>query len=622
MSRRRRALAPSPVEGGRGWGEGAASRSAATLAAALLALVASPALADGPSLPNRVAQLQGLDKVTARVSAFDAPVGKEVRSGRCVITARACLVAPPTEPPESAAFLEILRCVPPVLATASQVFSGWMFASSPPLSALEHPVYDVLGSWAAPTRLAGAGPGHDTAALVGPEHAEVERLRLRRDASSRLPMTASSWVCRSSRSDASVLSAARASSTRSMISSSTSSSSDCRASDATSCCRSLQLLGRAHPPGVEQLGVARGPLPHLLHVEVGLVLGPLEVGGLGSAATIRSRGPRCATRGRRSSPARAASGAGGTAGRSWRRPSAGRAGAAARRARRSQVSGRAGEQVRLIRSAACGRGVGDGVRHHRLHRSAAPSRAGRPPTAGRPARARATRWPSAPRRPAPGRRPPAPPTPGGGAGRRSRRRRPRTAHRPEERSPAPPATATRRTTRSGSPATRTPAGRRQRRGDPGGERGERLGLGKFADPAHADAGHPGLGSSGIRPPSPRAWAKASDTPGSAESALVCAVNSAHPPAMSRWTERPFGSSAGTPWTGRRNSGWWVTSGRRRCAGPRPRPAAPGPPRRHAAHGRPWVAADQAHGVPVLRRRPGRSGDPAPLSRRRASVLWS
>jgi hypothetical protein len=110
-------------------------------AALVLALTASPAAADGPSLPNRVALLQGLDKVTARVSAFRAPVDKEVRFGTLEITARACLVAPPTEPPESAAFLEI-RDVGPV-GDGKEVFSGWMFASSPALSALEHPVYDV-----------------------------------------------------------------------------------------------------------------------------------------------------------------------------------------------------------------------------------------------------------------------------------------------------------------------------------------------------------------------------------------------------------------------------------------------------------------------------------------------
>ena len=110
-------------------------------AALALALLTTPAAAEGPSLPNRVALLQGLDKVTARVSAFQVPVGKEVRFGTLEITARACLVAPPTEPPESAAFLEI-RDVGPV-GDGKQVFSGWMFASSPALSALEHPVYDV-----------------------------------------------------------------------------------------------------------------------------------------------------------------------------------------------------------------------------------------------------------------------------------------------------------------------------------------------------------------------------------------------------------------------------------------------------------------------------------------------
>jgi hypothetical protein len=120
---------------------GLASCRWAALAVLILLLTTAPAAAEGPSLPNRVALLQGLDKVTARVSAFQAPVGGEVRFGTLEITARACLAAPPTEPPESAAFLEI-RDVGPV-GDGKEVFSGWMFASSPALSALEHPVYDV-----------------------------------------------------------------------------------------------------------------------------------------------------------------------------------------------------------------------------------------------------------------------------------------------------------------------------------------------------------------------------------------------------------------------------------------------------------------------------------------------
>ncbi|HJN61582.1 MAG TPA: DUF2155 domain-containing protein [Alphaproteobacteria bacterium] len=85
--------------------------------------------------------LQGLDKVTARISEFTAELGVPTRFGTLEITARACHKKPPEEPPESAAFLEIRekqRGQP-----VQSLFSGWMFASTPGLSALQHPVYDV-----------------------------------------------------------------------------------------------------------------------------------------------------------------------------------------------------------------------------------------------------------------------------------------------------------------------------------------------------------------------------------------------------------------------------------------------------------------------------------------------
>ena len=109
--------------------------------AAALALSAGAAHADGPVLPNLVAVLQGLDKITARTTVIEALVGAEVAFGTLRITARACLETPPTEPPESAAFLEISVVDPG--KEPKTAFSGWMFASSPSLSALEHPVYDV-----------------------------------------------------------------------------------------------------------------------------------------------------------------------------------------------------------------------------------------------------------------------------------------------------------------------------------------------------------------------------------------------------------------------------------------------------------------------------------------------
>ncbi len=107
---------------------------------ALVALAAVAGL-DAAAAEPTVAVLQGLDKVTARVSTLDAPLDVAVRFGTLELVVRACQKAPPEEPPESAAFLEIRELVPD--APARSVFSGWMFASSPGLSALEHPVYDV-----------------------------------------------------------------------------------------------------------------------------------------------------------------------------------------------------------------------------------------------------------------------------------------------------------------------------------------------------------------------------------------------------------------------------------------------------------------------------------------------
>ena len=91
--------------------------------------------------PNNIVVLQGLDKVTARVHTFQAPLGSVVRFGTLEIIAHQCDKRPPEETPESAAFLDVseVRQGEPT----QSLFRGWMFASSPALSALEHPVYDV-----------------------------------------------------------------------------------------------------------------------------------------------------------------------------------------------------------------------------------------------------------------------------------------------------------------------------------------------------------------------------------------------------------------------------------------------------------------------------------------------
>lgn len=106
-----------------------------------LAFVFPAAPAAAATIEGTGAILQGLDKVTARVSEIEAPLHRLVRFGTIEIIVRACYKTPPEEPPESAAFLEI-RDAKPGEATVA-LFTGWMFASSPALSALEHPVYDV-----------------------------------------------------------------------------------------------------------------------------------------------------------------------------------------------------------------------------------------------------------------------------------------------------------------------------------------------------------------------------------------------------------------------------------------------------------------------------------------------
>ena len=113
------------------------NRIIAALAVTLLCLIAS----SGFAIEGKAVVLQGLDKVTARVSTFETLIGKSVRFGTLEIIPRACDRTPPEEPPESTAYLDITDMRPG--APPIDLFHGWMFASSPALNALEHPVYDV-----------------------------------------------------------------------------------------------------------------------------------------------------------------------------------------------------------------------------------------------------------------------------------------------------------------------------------------------------------------------------------------------------------------------------------------------------------------------------------------------
>lgn len=88
-----------------------------------------------------VVKLRSLDKITARTMTFEAKVGSTVRFGPLYIKVQSCRKAPPIEKPEAASFLQIWEINSD--EQAQWVFSGWMFASSPALSPMDHPIYDV-----------------------------------------------------------------------------------------------------------------------------------------------------------------------------------------------------------------------------------------------------------------------------------------------------------------------------------------------------------------------------------------------------------------------------------------------------------------------------------------------
>ena len=94
-------------------------------------------------LDGRVATMQALDKITARISTLSAPVGEPRKFGTLEVTVRRCAFHPPEETPENAALVVVRDLGYDPTGVPAEVFSGWMFSSSPAISALEHPVYDI-----------------------------------------------------------------------------------------------------------------------------------------------------------------------------------------------------------------------------------------------------------------------------------------------------------------------------------------------------------------------------------------------------------------------------------------------------------------------------------------------
>ncbi len=107
--------------------------------ALVLAFLASPARAE--KIANPVAVFAGLDKITGRIISFDVYINETVQFGALQVTPRVCYTRPPSEQPQTDAFVQVDEIT--LARKVKRIFSGWMFASSPGLHAVDHAVYDV-----------------------------------------------------------------------------------------------------------------------------------------------------------------------------------------------------------------------------------------------------------------------------------------------------------------------------------------------------------------------------------------------------------------------------------------------------------------------------------------------
>jgi len=104
-------------------------------------LAAAPAAVANERLDNRIAVFSALDKVTATIKTLEIPINETVQFGALKVTPRVCYSRPPTEQPKTTTFVEVDEVQ--LDGNQKRIFTGWMFAQSPGLNAVEHPVFDV-----------------------------------------------------------------------------------------------------------------------------------------------------------------------------------------------------------------------------------------------------------------------------------------------------------------------------------------------------------------------------------------------------------------------------------------------------------------------------------------------
>lgn len=113
----------------------------ASLLLAALASAALPAPAFAQAIKNPIAVFNGLDKITGSITAFEVNIDQEKEFGALKVRPRVCNTRDVTEKPKTTAFVEVDERL--LNGASRRIFTGWMFAESPGLNAVEHPIYDV-----------------------------------------------------------------------------------------------------------------------------------------------------------------------------------------------------------------------------------------------------------------------------------------------------------------------------------------------------------------------------------------------------------------------------------------------------------------------------------------------
>ncbi len=131
----------------------AVRRLGAGLGIAAMAAVTPLVSAHAEKIENPVAVFSGLDKITGRIISFDVYIGETVQFGALQVTPRVCYTRPQTESPLTTGFVQVDEIT--LNNEVRRIYSGWMFAASPGLHAVEHPVYDI---WLTDCKLASTVP--------------------------------------------------------------------------------------------------------------------------------------------------------------------------------------------------------------------------------------------------------------------------------------------------------------------------------------------------------------------------------------------------------------------------------------------------------------------------------